>query len=310
MAVPVDHNSAVRSKLMMTAVSASPPFDPVYMAARRVLLDALVALERHGGAVVVVGAQAVYFHTGSADLSVAPYTTDADLAVDPSLLASEPRLEVAMVGAGFGLKRNPDGAAEPGMWIASVEVNGQIESMPVDLIVPEAVAPVGRHRSARIPGHMKESARRAAGLEPALFDHAPRAIAALDPNDARSVVAEVAGPAALLVAKAYKLRDRIAAGKPDRLDDKDAADVLRLMQEIPVAVVAPRLLELMEHETAGPTTAQGRQYLGELFGRRGAAGIAMAVRALRVAMDPEAVEVICTSYIRQLDAALAEGEVE
>lgn len=66
---------------------------PEYVAARRVLLDALVALERHLGSLVLVGAQAVYVHTGSADLNVPLMTTDADLAVNTRELA-----DVAEIG--------------------------------------------------------------------------------------------------------------------------------------------------------------------------------------------------------------------
>lgn len=42
----------------------SPALDPLYVAARRVLLDALTLLAPHGDAVIVVGAQAVYLRTG------------------------------------------------------------------------------------------------------------------------------------------------------------------------------------------------------------------------------------------------------
>jgi hypothetical protein len=73
--------------------------DPRYVAARRVLLDALLALEPHAAAVIIAGAQAVYLHTGDGDLAVAPFTTDADLAVDPEQLASDPLIEAAMTGA-------------------------------------------------------------------------------------------------------------------------------------------------------------------------------------------------------------------
>jgi hypothetical protein len=54
--------------------------DPLYIAARRVLLDALNALNEHRGAVVLVGAQAIYLQADEADLdaSVAPFTADAD----------------------------------------------------------------------------------------------------------------------------------------------------------------------------------------------------------------------------------------
>ena len=43
---------------------------PEYVAARRVLLDALAALEDHLDNLVLVGAQAVYQHTGETDLNV------------------------------------------------------------------------------------------------------------------------------------------------------------------------------------------------------------------------------------------------
>ena len=54
---------------------------PEYVAARRVLLDALAALEGHLDNLILVGAQAVYHHTGDADLNVPLMTTGADLAI-------------------------------------------------------------------------------------------------------------------------------------------------------------------------------------------------------------------------------------
>jgi hypothetical protein len=65
--------------------------DALYVAARRVLLDALVALQPHLEGVVLVGAQAIYVHTGEGDLAVAPYTTDGDIALSPADLAAHPR---------------------------------------------------------------------------------------------------------------------------------------------------------------------------------------------------------------------------
>lgn len=58
---------------------AMPDLDPLYIAARRVLRDALEALAPRGDAVIVVGAQAVYLRTGAGELGIAPYTTDGDL---------------------------------------------------------------------------------------------------------------------------------------------------------------------------------------------------------------------------------------
>lgn len=62
--------------------------DPLYVAARCVLLDALEAIRDHLDALVLVGAQAIYIHAGEAELAVAPYTTDGDLAIDPRHLQS------------------------------------------------------------------------------------------------------------------------------------------------------------------------------------------------------------------------------
>ena len=79
-------------------MTAIPPHE--YILARSVLLDALQALGPHLDAVVLVGAQAVYLHTGDAELIVVPTTTDADLALFPARLLDEPLLEDALRGAG------------------------------------------------------------------------------------------------------------------------------------------------------------------------------------------------------------------
>ena len=78
-------------------------FDPNYIEARETLRAAGAALEPHSNAVILVGAQAVYVHTESADESfaVAPFTYDADIALDPGLLEDSPALVAAMSRAGF-----------------------------------------------------------------------------------------------------------------------------------------------------------------------------------------------------------------
>lgn len=70
----------------------SPALDPLYVAARRVLLDALTLLAPHGDAVIVVGAQAVYLRTAEGDvgITIAPYTTDGDIALNPERLGGVP----------------------------------------------------------------------------------------------------------------------------------------------------------------------------------------------------------------------------
>jgi hypothetical protein len=208
-------------------------------------------------------------------------------------------LESAMRGAGFDLQK-VDGHAEPGIWVASANVAGQSVLIPVDLIVPEAAAPRGGSPGARLGVHGKRAARPAVGLEAVLLDHSPMSVAALDPMDTRSVEVEVAGPAALLVAKAHKLHDRVGSDKTRRINDKDAADVFRLMQTTNPDLVGGTLASLSRDEVAGPVTVEAIGYIDELFGRRGRPGIAMAVQALRVGVPEAQVEAIAVSYAERL----------
>src|SRR5438552_1867323 len=109
--------------------------DPDYILARRVLLDALDALGSHRDSVILIGAQAVYFHTGRAEIAVAEYTTDADLALDPRALQPHPLLNDVLGTGGFRLGKNP------GTWIGASNVE-------VDLLVPDSLGGEGR-RGAR-----------------------------------------------------------------------------------------------------------------------------------------------------------------
>lgn len=109
--------------------------DPVYVRARRVLLDALEALGEQRRALVLVGAQAVYLRVGEADFAVSPYTEDADLALIPELLLDLPVLAEALAAANFT-------SDQPGIWKGA---NGGT----VDLLVPEALGGSGR-RGARL----------------------------------------------------------------------------------------------------------------------------------------------------------------
>ena len=148
------------------------PMPPAYeyVAARRVLLDALFALEPHIDAVIVIGAQAVYLRTEDRMPQYQPLTTDADLVIDPGLLAESPLLGDAMLASGFNNTR------EPGIWIRRVTHPGFDDdiAIPVDLIVPERLAPKAGRRGARLPGrHGKRAARKTRGVEGALVDHGP-----------------------------------------------------------------------------------------------------------------------------------------
>lgn len=211
---------------------------PEYVAARAVLLDALQALGPHLQAVVLVGAQAVYLHSGSADLATAPTTTDADLVVAPGLVADEPLIASAMESAGFV----PGG--QPGTWLG----RGQVA---VDLMVPEALSTGHGRRSTEVPGHGRFF-RRTQGIEAAIVDNDTRRIDALAQDDTRSFDVRVAGPAALIVSKMVKISERLP--NPKRLKPKDGLDILRLLRVADPIALAVTLDRLLANELSADAT--------------------------------------------------------
>lgn len=229
--------------------------DRLYIEARRALLDALEALAPHRDSLILVGAQAVYLHTGEADVAVAPYTKDADVAIDPRHLGAHPVLDDAMQAAGF------EPGDQPGIWKAAATM------AQVDLLVPDTLGGPGRHRGAHIEGHGRRAARRVAGIEGALVDNASMSIGSLEASDSRRVELRVAGPAALLVSKLHKLGE--GQERPDRLLDKDALDVYRLLVAVPTASltacstpVSLRRPRLPSHSHGSPASGRLARPLG------------------------------------------------
>lgn len=260
--------------------------------ARAALLDAVAALEAHKESVTLIGAQAIYLRTGGATFALAEATKDTDLAIDPRKLGEDPRLEEAMTQAGFIL--NPV-SRQPGAWISP---NG----VPVDLMVPEHLAGSGSRRGVRIPPHDKHSARRAAGLEAATIDQSPMSVGSLD-DDGRSAVINVAGPAALLVAKLHKLGERVDT--PDRLNDKDAHDIYRLLVATETADLATTVRRLDANEVSKDVTAQALVYLEQLFASPQTLGSTMAGRAEEGVGQPDTVSASASFLAHDLMSALA-----
>lgn len=191
-----------------------------YVAARTVLLDALTALEDHLPNVILIGAQAVYVWSAESNFTVAMMTTDADLALDADRLLPVPEVAATLHSHGFVLKEG----GNPGQWIGKGDI-------ALDLMVSEHHAGQGR-RSASLPPHDSKVARRGRGLAPVLVDNAVKTISALDISDPRSVEIAVAGPAALIVAKCIKIKERVEAvakGGTDRTKPKDVLDIYRLL---------------------------------------------------------------------------------
>lgn len=261
--------------------------DPIYVRARNALLDAADALAEHRGAVVLVGAQAVYLHTGEADFAVAEFTRDADFCLTPTDLNDKPLLQQVLEAEGFSL------GEQPGAWLSP-------DGIPVDLMVPEALAGPGS-RGARLGPHGRRVARRARGLEGAVVDRELMEISSLDPNVKRSATMLVAGPAALLVAKIHKIAER--AGIPDRLSDKDALDVLRLLQATDSSTLVAGLARLVDHEVSQTVATEAVSQLAPLFAAQEAVGIRMAVRAAGPDTEPDVIAASLRALVSDLVAA-------
>lgn len=145
---------------------------------------------------------------------------------------------------------------QPGGWLSASGVY-------LDLMVPEALAGPGS-RSADLGAHGKRVARRTVGLEGAWVDCAAIIITSLDPADPRQVTMNVAGPGALLIAKLHKLGERVA--NDDRVKDKDALDIFRLLRAVSTDELSGRLRSLLESDSAVSVTVEGLRLLRTLLG--------------------------------------------
>lgn len=188
-------------------------------------------------------------------------------------------------------------SSEPGIW-------KNAEKVQVDLLVPESLGGPGRRGARLDPPHGNKVARKVQGLEAALVDHTKETIGALEETDARQHEIAVAGSAGLLVAKLHKIGDRVASGRTDRLDDKDALDVLRLLRGTQTEPLAEVFAKLMQDQLADAVTRRGHEYLRELFGAEGATGTVMAVRATAGIEDPATIAATCVAVAGDLLAAL------
>lgn len=168
-------------------------------------------------------------------------------------------------------------------------------------------------RDARLPGHGKNATRWADGLEAATVDNTPMMIISLDPaTDSRCIELRVAGTAALLIAKAYKLGERVAdqqrsadktGNRVDRIKPKDAGDVIRLMRAQPgAAAMGRRLTELARHDVIGSSVLGGMDHLQRLFGGPRSEGVDLAVEALALALDEVQLRAFAPTYVEVMMA--------
>jgi hypothetical protein len=242
----------------------------LYVRSRRALLDALVALEPHLDALVLVGAQAIYMHTGEVDEAIATETKDSDLVVDPSRLGDVPLLQDALTAAHF---HRDLASGQPGEWISP-------DGIHVDLLVPAGIAPGNpKRRGVDLNPHDRRATRRVPGLEAALVDRDHLEVVALEPGDERRFWIAVAGPAALLIAKLQKVTDRQAQVERRRLA-KDGHDIYRLLRDIPTQAFVEQFARLLADDVSEGAACAAIEQLRTLFGAAGAPGATMAGEAV------------------------------
>ena len=239
--------------------------------AKSALFDAMNALGPHRDSVILVGAQAVYQHTGKINLAVAEYTRDSDLVLDVSTLGDAPAISNLLKAAGCYQTIG----ANPGAWLNK-------KGIPVDLMTPFTLTG-GGSRAADISPHMKETARRTPGLEAAIVDNKVMNIRSLE-VDAPKLSMKVAGPAALMIAKAFKINDR--KNSTSRLMDKDALDIYRLLVATEAKDLIPVFVTLLSDSITRTTALEGVKFLNEIFilGEEPVGGT-MVARALESIQD-------------------------
>lgn len=235
------------------------------------LIEGLRVLAPQREAITLIGAQAVYEHTASLASVPPTLTTDGDTSITPQHVVADFDIGQALTNAGF--TTHPD---RPGIW--SIDVDG--ERVALDLLVPEALAGPGR-RGARVPGQDRRAIGRAPGLELVVIDRGLRTLTAFD-DSGDSVDVYVAGPAALLCAKAYKIGERLAElgrGGRNRVKEKDAGDAWRLMAVSDPVAVSKTFADSESDLVIGSAVALGRWFLTDLFSS-GGDGLALAVHDL------------------------------
>lgn len=253
--------------------------------ARKALLDALEALGDHLDALVLVGAQAIYFHTSNITTVVADATRDADLAINKNKLKNSPTLEFALKESGFTL------GDQPGRWISDF---GTL----VDIMMPEAFIP-GSNRAGGTSPHDRLSARSTVGIEGCLIDNQLKKIDSLDRQDFRSFEVSVAGPGGLLIAKLHKVGERIALASS--IENKDAFDIYKLLLAIPVEELAERVKLISQDGFSKDSTATGLRYLDDLFAiGADAPGSKLAAEAVRDIDDMDVIAQSVSSLAKDL----------
>ena len=236
---------------------------------RRLLITTIIALGPYAEALTIAGAHAVHVWVqkkwGPIDMES---TRDGDLVIDPVFVAEDPKILDLMASIGL----EPAREERPEIYGYSSERGLPWEQRTtVDLLVPEGYAGK-KGRTARIAGQDKATTR-AYGLELAVHDRVLTEISTIDAEPTISAKAYVAGPAALLIAKAHKVHERLAEvdRRPDRLRPKDSGDIALLMMVTDgVEVAETMMFHARAHAEIRNVVNEGASHLIEMYSAQNA----------------------------------------
>jgi hypothetical protein len=106
---------------------------------------------------------------------------------------------------------------------------------------------------------------------------------------------------ALLIAKTYKINERKGT---DRQSDKDALDVLRLLQGTQTEELATRFVTLLSDKRSESAATTGRDLLEAQFAKRNGVGVEMAIRSAGALGDADELAASCEALVGDLLSAL------
>ena len=109
----------------------------------------------------------------------------------------------------------------------------------------------------------------------------------------------VAGVAALIVAKAHKLGERMRDA-PRRMEPKDALDMLRLLRATQTDRLAETVQRLFADPRAGDVTREAMSFLRALFTDPDAPGLVLVGEAVGRLDDPAMVRASTRSLVDEL----------
>lgn len=242
------------------------PLEPEIVTSRRALIDVITGLSEHREALTVLGGHAVMEVTQHVpSLPPDDTTRDGDLGVTPQLLGNDPILAARMAELGYETAR-PE---RPGVWSPIAQRNRDIHDRDsVDLIAPMSLSRDGLNsarkiRAARVGIHGRRVVSATEGTELSIVDRHLGTLRAFDGGP--DTQAFIAGPTALLCAKAYKLHDRMDSiqleRNPDRLRVKDFADLYRLLLAVAPEEAASVFVAGAERPELRDAVSLGESYL-------------------------------------------------